>query len=312
MRALIIGCNGQDGTLLSSLLTQSGWDVAGTIENKSALSANHPLVNGNSTYLWNALDDSSFDFINDFEPKVIFYLAGITSVPESWKDPVKTFQVNTIAYTRLLTKLDNENKNIKVIYASSVEIFEDEIDISEDSPMSSSTPYGISKIAGTQIGRSFRKNGLWVANAILSNHESYLRSESFVTGKIAKSVASIQKGKTNKLVVGNIEIEKNWSAANDIVLGLIKIAELDSPNDFILAYSKNTKLKRLIEIAFNSIGINNWEEFIYIDETLFRKVENISKNYSTSLANEQLNWKADTPPEIWMKQMVDFHIAHHL
>lgn len=312
MKALIFGCSGQDGTLLSELLINADWEVAGTTPKNYKLSDNHPMRHNKRVYFWDAVNDSALEFIDDVNPDVVFYLAGVTSVSESWKDPAKTFQVNTLAYTRLLEKLINRKKLTKVIYASSVEIFEDEKYVREDSPMSSSTPYGISKIAGTQIGRAFRKNGLWVSNAILSNHESYMRSEDFVTGKIAKSVAAIHKGNKNKLVIGNLKAVKNWSAASDVVEGIKRIAENSESNDYIIAYPQNTELERLIEIAFSSIGIQNWQDFIEIDEKLIRKVENVSKNYSTEFASKKLNWNASTPPEIWMKEMVNFHISSGL
>lgn len=307
MKALIIGCNGQDGTLLSELLLKDGWQVRGTVVKNQDLDSNHPLFGEENIYEWDATAMFNFDFVDTFTPDVIFYLSGITSVPESWIKPALTFKVNTVAYTQLLEKLLINKSDTKVIFASSVEIFEDEFSINESSLMSSSTPYGISKIASTQIGKALRKKGLWVSNAILSNHESQFRSDKFVTGKIAKFVGNLNISNPKKLHLGNINIEKNWSSAQDVVRGLKKISEQQSPDDYILAAEHNTSLKRLIEIAFDYVGITNWQDFIEIDGSLFRTVENISKKYDISHAREVLGWKASTPPEVWMRDMVQHH-----
>jgi len=310
MRSLIIGCSGQDGTLLSELLLKSGWEVFGTYPGNTQLELNHPLYANPNARAVGVESHETIDVIAEISPDVIFYLAGITSVAESWQDPEITFEVNTVSYLKIFKFLEKNRLDTKIIYASSVEIFENLPILNEKSPMQGNSPYATSKIASTQLGMLYRDQKLIrVSNAILGNHESYLRDNRFVTGKIAEGVARIKLGLSEKITLGNINVSKNWSAAKDIVLGLKKLAEKDISEDIILAYPNNTSLIELIKLAFECIGIDNWENFVETDQALFRNNEEIARKYDTTKAKNILDWQAETAPKIWIKEMVDYQIS---
>ena len=310
MKGLILGCSGQDGTLLSDLLLKSGWQVFGTHPRGTHLDINHKLHESENNIAINVEDSETIDFISDLKPNVIFYLAGITSVAESWENPDLAFDINTVSYSKILKFLEKSKLNTRVIYASSVEIFKNSIVINEESPMTGTSPYAASKIAATQLGRLYREQRqLKISNAILGNHESYLRDSRFVTGKIAAGVASIKLGLTKKIILGNIDVTKNWSAAEDIVSGLKKFAEKDISDDIIFAYPKSTALTHLIELAFKGIGVDEWQPYVESDLTLYRKNEDLVRQYDSTKAKKLLDWQAETTPEVWIKQMVEYQIA---
>jgi GDPmannose 4,6-dehydratase len=149
-----------------------------------------------------------------------------------------------------------------------------------------------------------RERGVPVSNAILSNHESPLRDERFVTGKIARGVAAIVRGELEFLTLGNLDVEKDWSAATDIVDGLARIAALDEPTDVILASGKTTALHELVAAAFNAVEIGSWPEFVRIDENLVRPAEPLNRSFDVSRALNLLGWSARIPAESWMGNMV--------
>ena len=62
--------------------------------------------------------------------------------------------------------------------------------------------------------------GLFASNGILFNHESPMRGETFVTRKITRAVASIHKGKQQKLWLGNLDAKRDWGHAKDYVLNV--------------------------------------------------------------------------------------------
>jgi GDPmannose 4,6-dehydratase len=199
--------------------------------------------------------------------------------------------------------------NTLVIHAASTEIFDKTSGvISESSPLGPQSPYAESKAKAFQMCTEYRASGMKVTNAILSNHESYLRPGDFVTGKIALGVAKISAGLESKIALGNIDVEKDWSAASDVVQGLFKIAEQRFVGDVILASGMSTNLQDFIREAFAHVGILDWQSYIETDEALVRKGEARQIQIDPSKAAEVLGWRVTTPMSVWVGEMVDYHL----
>jgi GDPmannose 4,6-dehydratase len=147
-----------------------------------------------------------------------------------------------------------------------------------------------------------------VTNAILANHESSLRPVDFVTGKIANGVAQISLGLKSELTLGNTDVMKDWSAAADIVNGLVLISETKFIGDVILASGVSTHLQDIIKHAFAYVGISDWSAYVKSDVALIRAGESQSIQIDPSKALEVLGWRASTPMPVWVGEMVQHHI----
>lgn len=309
MRALITGVMGQDGTLLSAALINAGWEVFGTHLASEETPTNHPLYNGNLAALDVTDKDRVTEVVQDIAPGVIWHLAGITSISFSIQNPEFTFSVNVGGTQNLLDALAIHAPESLFIHAASTEIYDASSGvISETSTLAPRSPYAESKALGYQAVINSRAKGLRVTNAVLSNHESYLRSTDFLTGKIAKGVARISLGLQDSLHLGNIDVEKDWSSANDIVNGLIAIAERSFVGDVILASGRSTRLIEILEHAFAYVGIENWQDYVKTDSALVRQGESKSIRLDPSHAAKVLGWQAATPTEEWVGQMVQHHL----
>jgi GDPmannose 4,6-dehydratase len=309
MRALITGVAGQDGTLLSAALISKSWEVFGTHLPSEVISSDHALFGGNLTILDVTNADQVSQVVQDVNPDVIYHLAGITSVSASIQNPELTFAVNVGGTKNLLDALSVHAPDSLLIHAASTEIYDAASGvISEASELSPRSPYAESKAVAYQAVIGARTNGLKVTNAVLSNHESYLRSTDFVTGKIANGVARIKLGLQESLPLGNIDVEKDWSSASDIVAGLIAIAEQGFVGDVILASGRSTSLIEILESAFAYVGIENWQDFVKTESDLVRHGESKSIRVDPNYAAEVLNWRATTPAKEWVGQMVQHHL----
>jgi GDPmannose 4,6-dehydratase len=309
MRALITGVVGQDGTLLSAALVSKGWEVFGTHLPSEVISSDHALFGGNLTILDVTDPEEVSRIIQDVNPDVVFHLAGITSVSASIQNPELTFAVNVGGTKNLLDALSVHAPDSLLIHAASTEIYDAGSGvISETSSLAPRSPYAESKAVAYQTVVDARTNGLKVTNAVLSNHESYLRSTDFVTGKIANGVARIKLGLQEKLPLGNIDVEKDWSSANDIVDGLTAIAEKGFVGDVILASGRSTSLIEILESAFAYVGIENWQDFVKTESDLVRHGESKSIHVDPSYAAKVLDWRAATPSKEWIGQMVKHHL----
>jgi GDPmannose 4,6-dehydratase len=310
MRALITGVAGQDGTLLSQLLLLKGWDVTGSRLPNETLRSDHPLDSVQVVELDVCDASSVLKVIANTKPDVIFHFAGITSVGFSIQNPELTHVVNVGGTQNILDAVMEAGlTNTLVIHAASTEIFDKTTGvISETSPLGPQSPYAESKAKAFKLCAEYRAAGMKVANAILSNHESCLRPVDFVTGKIALGVARISAGLDSKITLGNIDVERDWSAASDVVQGLFQIAEQGFVGDVILAGGKSINLQDFIQEAFAHVGISDWQSYIETDQSLVRTGEAKKIQIDPSKAAEVLGWRAITPMSVWVGEMVDYQL----
>ena len=309
MRALITGVAGQDGTLMSAALVRKGWEVFGTHLPNENLSDDHALSQ-DALELLDVTDARHVSqVVQDVSPDVIFHLAGITSVSASIQNPELTFAVNVGGTKNLLDALAIHSPDSLFVHAASTEIYDAASGvISEASVFAPRSPYAESKAVAYETVIDARTQGLRATNAVLSNHESYLRSTDFVTGKIANGVARIKLGLQESLPLGNIDVEKDWSSANDIVNGLIAIAEIGFVGDVILASGRSTSLIEILEKAFAYVDIENWQDYVRTESDLVRHGESKSIHIDPSHAAKVLDWQASSPTQEWVGQMVQHHL----
>lgn len=309
MRAFITGVAGQDGTLLSEALLAKGWEVIGSKLESETLSSANPLASEQVKNVDITDYESVVATLSAVKPEVVFHLAGISSVGFSIENPDLTMKTNVGGTENVLRAVEKISVDIHLVNAASTEIYaESDISITEESKIGPRNPYAESKAKTVELVQAALQRGLKASNAILSNHESPLRGVEFVTGKIANSVARIHCGLDTKLILGNIDVEKNWSAAKDIVEGIIKIAETNFVGDVILANQSSTKLTELIAVAFESVNISDWENYVESDPQHKRVSDVKSVQIDPSRAFTELDWRATTTVSEWMSEMVSFHI----
>jgi GDPmannose 4,6-dehydratase len=310
MRALVTGIAGQDGYFLSGALLKRGWDVTGSKLNHEVLITGHPLSSEQVVEL-DVVDSASVEkLIGQLKPDVIYHLAGITSVGFSIKEPELTKAVNVGGTLNVMDSIvKHELSKTLIVHAASTEIFREHNDvISESSDLGPRSPYGESKAEAFELCRAYRARGVKVTNAILANHESFLRPVDFVTGKIANAVARISLGLESDLTLGNTDVAKDWSAATDIVEGLVLIGEQGFVGDVILASGSPTHLQDIIKEAFAYVEISNWQDYVKSDAALVRAGERKLIQIDPSLAFEELGWKTSTPTSQWVGEMVQHHL----
>lgn len=306
MKILVTGAFGQDGTILSQQLTDAGHNVVGSFFPGLDDPRSHLFLEPENLIALDVTSDSQVaDSLTKVSPEVVIHLAGETSVASSWLNPARTMFSNVIGTTFFLEWIKNNDPDIHFINATSVEVFDDnESVVSELSPMKAKNPYGVSKLATAQLVSALRADGLRLTNAFLSNHESKYRPEKFVMGKIARGVAAIADGRQEALTLGDISISRDWSSADDICRGIKLMAEKQFVGDLILASGTNHKLSEIVKLAFASVGISNWQDYVQSDDSLLRTNDERVVSYDISAANREIGWKPTESAETWIGKMV--------
>lgn len=222
-RALIIGCTGQDGSFLTKSLLKKGFEVVGTTRNANKYIENHNLLGISKDIDLRTLDISDFEslkaLISEIAPEQIYYLAAQSSVGESFKYPEETIKSISMGTATLLEAYKNSGIDSRLFFAGSGEMFGATKGKAElNHPLQPKNPYAIAKITSLQLVDLYRKlYGIEACTGILFNHESELRTNNFVTQKIINGAVHASTNKNHKILLGNIDIERDWGFAKEYV-----------------------------------------------------------------------------------------------
>jgi GDPmannose 4,6-dehydratase len=96
---------------------------------------------------------------------------------------------------------------------------------------------------------------IFATSGILFNHESPLRGREFVTRKISDSVAKIKLGQLNTLELGNLDAQRDWGFAQDYVLGMYQMLQVETADTFVLATNRKQSIRDFVNMSFSAADI---------------------------------------------------------
>ena len=177
---------------------------------------------------------------------------------------------------------------------------------SETTPFAPRSPYAIAKLAGYWATINHREAyGLHASNAIMFNHESPRRGETFVTRKITRAVAAIRAGLQDKLYLGNLEARRDWGYTPDYVEALVRMVERDTPGDYVLATGEQHSVAEFLALAFEAGGLGDPEPYVELDRRYLRPTEVDSLCGDASKAERELGWQ----PSVRFAELVERMVA---
>ena len=308
-RALITGINGQDGGYLAEFLLDKGYEVYGMERRSSTpLRVNCQHLNDKITFLKGDLTDqnSLTRCIRESDPDEVYNLAAQSFVGESWNTPEQTGDVTGLGALRLLESIREYGKDIKYYQASTSEMFGRMAKFAnEDTPFYPRSPYGVAKLYGHWITKNYRESyDMFNCCGILFNHESERRGIEFVTRKITDAVARIHLGLQDNVMLGNLDVKRDWGYAPDYVQAMWMMLQQDEPDDFVIATGVINTLGDFLQAAFKEIGVDNWEDYVGRDERYYRPADVFYLAGDSSKAQDKLGWKIQTSFEEMVSKMV--------
>ena len=334
-KALITGITGQDGSYLSELLLEKGYEVHGVIRRSSSFNTwriNHLYkdpheTNGFRLHYGDMTDSSNLiHLIQEIKPDKIYNLAAQSHVQVSFEVPLYTAETDALGVLRLLEAihiLKMESKT-KLYQASTSEMFGQvkETPQSETTPFNPRSPYGAAKVYAYWIIKNYREAyDMFACNGILFNHESPRRGQTFVTRKITMALAKIKLGLQDKLYLGNLESKRDWGYAKEYVEAMYLMLQQDKPDDYVIATGETHSVREFVEAACKTLEIDlEWvgkgidekginkktgKTIIEIDPRYFRPTEVDLLLGDISKAKEKLGWEPKTKFKDLVKIMVE-------
>ena len=317
--AFITGITGQDGYYLAELLLSKGYKVHGTLRRSSTFNTSRidNLISeyrssGDLTLHYSDLLDSSSlnTLINNIAPDEVYNLAAQSHVAVSFENPIYTTQVGTVGSLSLLEAIRHLDKDVKFYQASSSEMYGGGIkeSLNENSPFDPKSPYAVSKVFAHDITQVYRDSyDLFGVNGILFNHESPMRGETFVTRKITRAIGRIVLNLQTKVTLGNLEASRDWGFAGDYVLGMWKMMQHDTPEDWVIATGETHTVADFAKAAFEVVNLN-FEEYVQTSEKYLRPNEVDYLLGDPSKAKQKLNWEPTTSFNDLVEMMVNSDI----
>jgi GDPmannose 4,6-dehydratase len=317
MIALITGITGQDGSYLTELLLQKGYEVHGIVRRSSSLERIRlnrlyadDSVYGKRLFLHYAdLSDVTTirRIIVRVAPTEFYHLAGQSHVGLSFEIPESTCDLTAMGTLRIMEILRDLQKPPRFLHASSREIFGSPTSSPQDesTPMAPVSPYGCAKAFATQMTRIYREaHGLFFCNAICYNHESPRRGENFVTRKVTLAAARIQAGLQKQLSLGDLDAARDWGYAADFVHAMWLMLQQPAPDDYVLATGKEHTIRQLLSIAFDHLGLD-WRDYVREEQRFMRPADACGLLGNAAKAHSQLGWKQSLTFRELVQLMVD-------
>ena len=333
--ALITGITGQDGSYLTELLLEKGYEVHGIVRRHSSINTSRidhlfedPNIGGKTLFLHHGdLTDSSNlnRLIEKIKPQEIYNLAAQSHVAVSFEVPEYTAETTGIGTLRLLDAIRESGVKCKFYQASTSELFgglPDTAPQSEKTPFYPKSPYGVAKLYSYWITVNYRESyDMFACNGVLFNHESPRRGETFVTRKITMAVANIMAGKQEKLSLGNMDAKRDWGFAGDYVEGMWRILQQEKPQDYVLATNETHTVREFVELSFAEVGIEIEWKGTGVDEKGYdkatgRMLVDVNPRYfrpaevellwgDSSKAERELGWERKVSFRDLVSMMVD-------
>lgn len=312
-KALITGITGQDGSYLTELLLDKGYEVFGFVRQvyredaANRLSKIYPLLD-RINILGGSLESypSIYKAVLQSSPDEIYHLAAQSYVNHVLDDEFSTINVNINGTHQLLAACKDIVPHSKFYFAGSSEMF----GASENAPQDETTPflprsaYGISKLAGYHLVRNYReKYGLYASTGILYNHESPRRGYEFVTRKVTSTVAKIKMKMASKLELGNLKAQRDWGDAKEFVYAIWQMLQCEKPDDYVVSTGKLHSVEELCDIAFSYIGLD-YKDYVKVNQQFFREESHLLVGNSDK-AKKAFGWQASKPFREVVEEMVE-------
>lgn len=287
MKALITGSKGFVGSHLTEHLKGKGWDIV-----EINLRDGQNIMD--AEYVRNTL--------NVARPDIIYHLAAQAYVPESFVNPRRTFEVNTLGSLNILEAVRQLGLKTKIHLAGTSEEYGDGAP-REDALLEPKSPYAISKAAMDYLGQLYAKSyNMDVVVTRTFNHTGPGRGEMYAESTFAKQIAEVELGKKECVEHGNLESVRNYTDVRDVVRAYAAIANIPSGVYNICSY-QNVTMQHILDLLVKSA---HRDIPTRVDPNRYRPGDFSFKKPQCSEFQALTGWKPEIPLEKTMNDLLSY------
>ena len=179
------------------------------------------------------LDPASLDsWLSKGRPDAVIHLAGQTFVPESFRDPARTFQINLMGTLNLLQALKRHDFKGTFLYVSSGDVYgqvaAEQLPIDETLLPRPRNPYAVSKLATENLCLqwAFSEPEWRILIARPFNHVGPGQTGNFLLPDMARQLVSVRRGlQAPRLQVGDVDVSRDFLDVRDVVRAYFHLLE---------------------------------------------------------------------------------------
>jgi GDP-4-dehydro-6-deoxy-D-mannose reductase len=310
-RALITGIGGFAGYHLANLLLKEGYEVSGF--DRCTEDADRVKALG-SKIRYLCADITSLEeverAIQEAHPDVVFHLAGISHVGETWKKRRLTFEVNFLGTMNVLDTLRKFCRKAVAVLVGSGEQYGnvplERQPIREEEPLFPRSPYGVSKAAQELLGRQYAASD-WMEVVLIRafNHFGAFQEPTFVTSDFARQIAQAEAGRREPVLrVGNLDVRRDFTDVRDMVRGYMLASQRGRSGDiFNLSSGRSVLLSEVVETLRN---MAKTPIAVMPESDRFRPVDIPILSGDNSKAHNELGWVPEIPFSDTLKWILDY------
>ncbi len=313
MRVLIFGSSGQTGSYLLEKLLSEGHEVIGVARSKfpyllpSRDKFTELIVDPtDSVILKQILEFHEFDAVVNF--------LSLSSVAACSENPEISRRIN-FEFARLLfeqvsSKALKNKIGIRLIQASSSEMYggyPSGTVVDESLTPRPISKYGEDKALAHSFLNAIRHENpnIHATSLILFNHESPRRNQKFVTRKIVDRIFEISRFKESSLVLGDIEIQRDWGYAKDFAEGIYRVIQAETNSDYVIGTGKLRSVRDFCIEMFEYFGVAENRRIILCDDSLKRSRNNNGLAGNSNLLENEIGWRPTVEFEELVKILAD-------
>ena len=326
-KALITGVAGQDGSYLSELLLEKGYEVFGLMRRKSVVDyGNVEHIKDKIHFIYADMTDvaSLINAMKISQADEVYNLAAQSFVGTSWEQPLATADIDALGVTNMLEAIRTIKPEARFYQASTSEMFGkvQEMPQTEKTPFYPRSPYGVAKVYGHWITKNYRESyDMYACSGILFNHESERRGLEFVTRKITDAVARIKLGVQECLELGSMDAKRDWGHSKDYVRAMWLMLQQNHADDYVIATNETRTVREFVETAFSHVGIDiEWKgsgvdevginkasgkTVVKVNPKFFRPAEVEVLLGNPAKAESELGWQREISFSELVKRMID-------
>jgi GDP-4-dehydro-6-deoxy-D-mannose reductase len=295
-RLLVTGAHGFVGRRLSRL-----------VERDPALASWQLLDTPETLDLRNRV--AAATLVERLAPDAVIHLAAQSFVPDAFRDPATTLQVNIFGTLNLLQALQAASFRGRIVYVGTGDVYglvpEHELPVTETHSALPRNPYAVSKLAAEALCRQWTiTESIEILLARPFNHIGQGQSDRFVVSDFARQIAAIRQGRQPPVVhVGDIDVTRDFTDVDDVVHAYFALLERGVSGEIYNVCSGcersiRSLLARLAEIARVDVSIEP-------DDARMRKAEQRRMSGDPSKIREATGWEATTPLDASLAAMLD-------
>jgi GDP-4-dehydro-6-deoxy-D-mannose reductase len=296
-RVLVTGQRGFVGKTLADMVSRdaalNGWQLVETSE---------------------TLDVRDLDVLKalvaDSSPDAVIHLAAQTSVPDAFRNPAATLQINIIGTLNLLQALQAVAFGGRMLYVGTGDVYgrvaEADLPVTESHLPAPRNPYSVSKLAAEALCRQWAMTeAMDIVLARPFNHIGWGQSDRFVVSDFARQVTAIRQGRRESVVVvGDIDVTRDFTDAGDVVRAYFALLDRGSPGEiYNVCSGRELSIRSILERLARLAGV---EVSTRMDATRLRNAEQRHMCGDPLKIRQATGWQAMTPLDESLVAMLNY------